>query len=328
MNVFKQLSIVAVTLFMSTMVLADDVTIGYQTGIEPAKIAIADGEYEKATGQKINWRRFDNGAELIRAMASGDVDIGNVGSSIVATAATRNLPIETFLIAAQLGTSEALVVRKDSGIKGAEGWEGKVIAVPFVSTSHYSLLSTLKHWGVDLKKVKIINLRVSEIAAAWTRGDIDAAYVWEPGLGKIKENGNVLATSADVAQWGAPTFDLWISRKAFAEKNPEFLTKFSQVSLAHYQQYQADPVRFIASQSNLDKIAKVTGAKTDDIKSLLGGDTYPLATNQEQLLSGAVSKAIADTALFLKGQGQLDKVLPDYSGFVTGRFISLTGSGS
>lgn len=326
MKVFKQLAVLVAGFLMSAVVLANGVTIGYQTGIEPAKIAIADGEYEKATGVKINWRRFDNGAELIRAMASGDVDIGNVGSSIVATAATRNLPIETFLIAAQLGASEALVVRQDSGINGAEGWAGKIIAVPFVSTSHYSLLSALKHWGVDLSKVKIINLRVSEIAAAWSRGDIDAAYVWEPGLGKIKETGKVIATSADVAQWGAPTFDLWITRKAFAEKNPEFLSKFAQVSLAQYQQYQANPAQFSANQSNLDKIAKVTGAKTEDIKSLLGGDSYPVTANQAQLLASAVSKAIADTALFLKSQGQLDKVLPDYSGFVSGRFISQSGS--
>lgn len=321
MNVLKQLASLAAGFLLSANLLADGVTVGYQTGIEPAKLAIANGDYEKNCGVKINWRRFDNGAELIRAMASGDIDIGNVGSSVIATAATRHLPIETFLIAAQLGASEALVVRKDSGINGAEGWAGKIIAVPFVSTAHYSLLSALKHWGVDLKTVKIINLRVSEIAAAWSRGDIDAAYVWEPGLGKIKQSGQVIATSAELAQWGAPTFDLWITRKDFAAKNPEFLTKFSKVSLNYYQAFYDNPQQFKSNQANLDSIARVTGAQTDDIKTLLGGDTYPLASKQVQLLTEQVSQAIADTALFLKNQGQLDAVLSDYSPFVTSRFI-------
>jgi taurine transport system substrate-binding protein len=326
MTNLKKFALLALVLCLSVAARADGVNIGYQTGVEPAKIAIADADYETATGSKINWRRFDNGAELIRAMASGNIDVGNVGSSVVATAASRHLPIETFLIAAQLGASEALVVRNNSGIKGGEGWAGKTIATPFVSTSHYSLLAALKHWGVDPKSVKIINLRVSEIAAAWRRGDIDAAYVWEPGLGVLKETGIVLATSADIAKWGAPTFDLWITRKDFAEKNPDFLTKFTKITLNHYQRYAANPDVFRANQSNLDKIARVTGAKTADIKTLLGGDDYPLAASQAQLLTGVVSKAIADTAAFLKGQGQLDAVLPDYSAFVTDRFIPASGS--
>jgi taurine transport system substrate-binding protein len=59
-----------------------------------------------------------------------------------------------------------------------------------------------KHWGIDQHQIKIINLRVSEIAAAWQRGDIDVAYVWEPALGKIKASGHTLITSEEVAKWG------------------------------------------------------------------------------------------------------------------------------
>lgn len=298
-----------------------EITIGYQTGIEPSKKALADGEYEKATGAKIAWRKFDNGAELIRAMASGDVDIGNVGSSVVATAASRQLPILTFLVAAELGTSEALVVRNNAGISKPADLVGKTIAVPFVSTSHYSLLAALKHWKVDYTKLKIINLRISEVAAAWSRGDIDAAYVWEPGLGRIKETGKVLGTSADVAKWGAPTYDLWIARKDFAEKNPDFLKKFAKVSLAAYDEYQANPAAFSKDPANLQKIARVTGAKTEDIAILLGGDRYPVAASQSQILGTSVTKAVADTAAFLKAQGKLDTLLPDYSPYVTDRFV-------
>ncbi|MEO3959215.1 taurine ABC transporter substrate-binding protein, partial [Chromobacterium piscinae] len=63
---------------------ADAVTVGYQTGIDPTKVPQADGAYEKATGSRINWRKFDSGADLIAAVASGDVAIGNIGSSPLA----------------------------------------------------------------------------------------------------------------------------------------------------------------------------------------------------------------------------------------------------
>ncbi|HIV72234.1 MAG TPA: taurine ABC transporter substrate-binding protein [Candidatus Aquabacterium excrementipullorum] len=300
---------------------AAEVTVGYQTGVEPAKAALADGLYEKATGAKINWRKFDNGAELVRALASGDVDVANLGSSVVAAAASRKLPVQTFLVAAQLGTSEALVVRNSAGIKKPADLVGKTIAVPFVSTSHYSLLSAFKHWGVDATKVKVINLRISEIAAAWTRGDIHGAYVWEPALGRIKESGTVLATSADVAQWGAPTFDLWVARKPFADKNAAFLRQFAKVSVSAYEAFRANPDGFIGDAANLQKIARVTGAKPEDVKVLLRGDRFPTAAEQRQLLGAPVAKAFADTAAFLKAQGKLDALLPDYSGYVTNTYI-------
>ena len=52
---------------------AEHVTIAYQTTVEPSKVAQADGAYEKTTGQTIDWRKFDTGAEVIAAVASGDV---------------------------------------------------------------------------------------------------------------------------------------------------------------------------------------------------------------------------------------------------------------
>jgi len=313
MNLLSKCILGLQIILCSPSIWAGEVTIGYQTGVEPAKVALADGEYEKATGTKINWRKFDNGAELIRAMASGDVDIGNVGSSIVATAAGRQLPVKTFLVAAELGTSEALIVRNGAGIATPNDLAGKIIAVPFVSTSHYSLLSALKHWGIDTSKVKIINLRISEITAAWKRGDIDAAYVWEPALGKIKETGKLLASSADLAKWGAPTYDLWIVREDFSIKNPDFLRK--------YKDYHANPKAFSADAAHLSKIARVTGAKQEDISVLLAGDSYPVQDKQLKLLNGPVIKAIADTAAFLKSQGKLDLLLPDYKKYVTDSFV-------
>lgn len=196
---------------------ADRLTIGYQTVVEPSKAAQAAGAYDAATGAEVDWRKFDSGAEVIAAVASGALDIGYVGSSPLAAAASRKLPVEAFFVVGLIGSSEALVARDGSGVSGVKDLEGRKVAVPFVSTTHYSLLAALAHEGVDAKKVEILNLRPPEIAAAWARGDIDAAYVWDPALGQIRETGKVILDSAEVADWGAPTFDAWIVRKDYAE---------------------------------------------------------------------------------------------------------------
>ena len=93
---------------------AADLTVAYQTTVDPAKVAQVDGDYEKASKASIDWRKFDNGADVITAVASGDVQIGYLGSSPLAAAATRKLPVETFLIATQIGAGEALVARDSS----------------------------------------------------------------------------------------------------------------------------------------------------------------------------------------------------------------------
>lgn len=144
---------------------AAGLTVGYQTGIDPSKVPQADGQYEKAIGEKIDWRRFNSGPEVVTAIASGDVQIGNLGSSPLAAAASRKLPIVAFIVSAQINSAEALVVRNASGINNPQDLVGKTIATPFVSTSHYSLLGALKHWGLE-GKVKVVNLQPAEIAAA------------------------------------------------------------------------------------------------------------------------------------------------------------------
>ncbi len=64
--------------------------------------------------------------------------------------------------------------------------------MPFISTTHYSLLSALKHWGIKPGQVQIINLQPPAIIAAWQRGDIDGAYVWAPAVNELEKEGKVL----------------------------------------------------------------------------------------------------------------------------------------
>ena len=299
----------------------DTVVIGYQTGVDPTKVAQADGEFEKNSSQSIEWKKFDTGADVVNALASGDVNIGNIGTSPLAAAASRNLPIEVFFIAAKLGGSEALVVSNRSGIKSPQDLKGKTIAVPFVSTAHYSLLSALKHWVIEDSQVKIVNLRPPEISAAWERGDIDAAYVWEPALSKAAETGKVLTDSKQVGEWGAPTYDVWVVRKDFAEKNPEFLKSFIQTSLAKIDEYNQDPKAFESNQAYLAKIAQLTGSEAKDIPLLLSGNIYLNKADQFQNLDQSFAQDIFNTASFLKTQGKVDQVKESYKENTNANFL-------
>lgn len=230
---------------------AVDVTVAYQTSAEPAKVAQADNTFAKESGAKVDWRKFDSGASVVRALASGDVQIGNIGSSPLAVAASQQVPIEVFLLASQLGNSEALVVKKN--ITKPEDLIGKRIAVPFISTTHYSLLAALKHWGIKPGQVQIINLQPPAIIAAWQRGDIDGAYVWAPAVNELEKDGTVLTDSEKVGQWGAPTLDVWVVRKDFAEKHPEVVKAFAKSAIDAQQPYISNPDEWLKQPANLEK---------------------------------------------------------------------------
>ncbi|WP_434663216.1 taurine ABC transporter substrate-binding protein [Aeromonas sp. NJAU223] len=309
----------AASVLLSQSAQAVDVTVAYQTSAEPAKVAQADGTFAKESGAKVEWRKFDSGASVVRALASGDVQIGNIGSSPLAVAASQNVPIKVFLLASKLGDSEALVVKQ--GLANPQDLVGKRIAVPYTSTTHYSLLAALKHWGVDPAKLQIVNLQPPAIIAAWQRGDIDGAYVWAPALNQLSKEGKVLTDSAQVGTWGAPTLDVWVVRKDFAKAHPEVVQAFVSSTLAAQRGYLDNPEGWLARPENLDKLARLSGVPEADIPELVKGNTYLDARAQSAELATLVNQTIVDTARFLEGQGKVARAADDYRQFVTDRFV-------
>ncbi|MBK4769608.1 taurine ABC transporter substrate-binding protein [Pantoea sp. Morm] len=321
MAVTKTISAVAAALALMTFqAQAVNVTVAYQTSAEPAKVAQADNTFAKESGATVDWRKFDSGASVLRALASGDVQIGNIGSSPLAVAATQQLPIEAFLLASQLGNSEALVVKKD--ISSPKDLIGKRIAVPFISTTHYSLLAALKHWGIKPNQVQLVNLQPPAIIAAWQRGDIDGAYVWAPAVNELEKDGKVLTDSSQVGQWGSPTLDVWVVRKDFARQHPEVVTAFARSAIAAQQAYIANPEQWLQQPDNLSKLSRLSGVPESDVPGLVKGNTYLTAQQQLEQLGKPVNKAIVDTAQFLKEQGKVPDAASDYSSFVTTRFVA------
>lgn len=257
MAISSRNTLLAALAFIAFQAQAVNVTVAYQTSAEPAKVAQADNTFAKESGATVDWRKFDSGASIVRALASGDVQIGNLGSSPLAVAASQQVSIEVFLLASKLGNSEALVVKKT--ISKPEDLIGKRIAVPFISTTHYSLLAALKHWGIKPGQVEIVNLQPPAIIAAWQRGDIDGAYVWAPAVNALEKDGKVLTDSEQVGQWGAPTLDVWVVRKDFAEKHPEVVKAFAKSAIDAQQPYIANPDVWLKQPENISKLARLSG---------------------------------------------------------------------
>src|ERR1700712_5625909 len=294
-----------------------EVTIAHQDMLDPYRIVMESGELEKATGYKINWRMFGGGGDVIRAMASGDVQIGEVGSAGVTAAVSQGQDIKLFWILDDIADAEALVVRNGSGINGIKDLKGKKVATPFVSTSHYQLMADIKSEGVDAKGVTVMNMRPPEIAAAWERGDIDAAFIWDPVLSKIKANGKVIATSGSIGKKGYATFDGFVVSSEWAPKTEPFMIAFVKLLAKADAEYRANVAKWTADSPQVKAVAKWTKADPKDVPAAM--QLYRFPTLEEQAsatwLGGGAAKAMSNTAAFLKEQGRIQEAKPDYGSF-------------
>ncbi len=319
------LGIAAAALLGATPVAAQQkqVTFAHQDMLVPLRIVQESGELEKATGYKINWRMFGGGGDVIKAMASGDVQIGEAGSSPITAAVSQGQDIRLFWILDDIADAEALIARNGSGINGIKDLKGKKVATPFVSTAHYQLMAALKLEGVDAKGVNVMNLRPPEIAAAWERGDIDAAFIWDPVLSKIKGNGKAIASSASIGAKGYPTFDGLVVNAKWAAENEAFMVALVKALNKADSQYRANKAKWTADSAEVKAVAKWTKADAKDVPAAMALYKFPTLTEQLSAtwLGGGAAKAMANTAAFLKEQGRIPEVKADYGAFVTTTYV-------
>ena len=304
------------------------VTFAYQDMVIPFRWVQQQGEIEKATGYKINWRQFGGGGDVIRAMASGDVQIGEAGSAPIAAAISQGLDVELFWILEDIGAAEALVVRDGSGITKMSDLKGKKIATPFVSTSHFHLLYAMELAGLKASDVQVLNMRPPEIAAAWARGDIDGAFIWDPALATTKKNGKVLVTSGELCAKGKCTFDGLVVSKKWAKDNGVFMVALVKALAKTDNDYRTNAKAFTTDPAKVAAVAKWSGAKPEDVPATMG--LYAFPTLQQQAsnawlgggAAGGAAKALTETAKFLKEQGRVQDLAKDYSSNVTAEWVN------
>ena len=329
MKPFKQLTqtialiALALTITSGTYAQTKEVTFAHQDMVFPYRTVMESGELEKATGYKINWRMFGGGGDVIKAMASGDVQIGEVGSSPLAAAASQGQDIKLVWILDDIASSDVLIARNGSGITNWKDLKGKKVAVPFVSTAHYSLMVGMKLDGVDAKSVNVMNMRPPEIAAAWERGDIDATFIWDPVLSKIRRTGKAIATSGDVGKKGYPTFDGLVVNAKWAAENKSFIVELVKAISRADADYRTNTAKWTTSSQQVKAVAKWTKADEKDVPEAMAAFVFPDTTAQLSAtwLGGGAAKTLANTSAFLKEQGRLQEVKPDYTAFIDTSYL-------
>ncbi|WBT08796.1 ABC transporter substrate-binding protein [Corynebacterium sp. SCR221107] len=247
---------------------------------------------------KAEWTRYPTGQDIIQGFAANSVDLGNLGSTPTTKTLSDALNLDVFVprVNAVIGETEALVAKNATSVAELKG---KKIAVPFSSTSHYSLLKVLEAAGLDPKTdVTITNISPDKLPAAWASDDIEAAYVWDPTLQVLKENSNVLVTSEQVANDGAPTFNNALVSRAWSKDNSSILDTWLELQDWVTQKAINGDADYVES------VAAASGMKLEDAQRQVKGQKYVPASEQPEQLK-TLGEALHSTAEFLVEQGEI-----------------------
>lgn len=277
------------------------VRIGYQK-IPNGDVVVKDQKILEncLPNATIEWSNFASGGDVVQAFGGKSLNIGLAGSSpsTKALSAPLNLPVSVIWIHDVIGTAESLVVR-DGAATDIKGLKGKTIATPFGSTAHFSLLQAIADAGEDAKDYKLINSEPEQIAPAWGRGDVDAAWIWDPTLSQlVADKGEVVLSSEDTAKAGKPTFDLALASNEFIEKNPKVLAAWGKAQDYAVKQIKDDPKK--AAES----VAVEVGVTTAEAEKQFAGFVFLDASQQvgADYLGGKLGKDLFTTAGFLLSQ--------------------------
>ena len=150
-------------------------------------------------GLTVELTQFNNGGDLMTAMASGDIDIGYAGITPVMSSISQGVPVKV-VSGAQIEGS-AIVAGKNSGINTVADLKGKTVATPGEATIQNMLLtSALTQAGVSTDDVEFTTMKAAQMTDALKAGQVDAMIIWEPYASIAVKNGDgkLVETSGEI----------------------------------------------------------------------------------------------------------------------------------
>lgn len=254
---------------------------------------IADGGFDTATGRSLRWFPHDTDSTLMAALASGRLDVGLVGTGVLAAALARGLDLRVFYTLGASAESEGLVMAADAVFRFAEprSLQSKVIAVPYGSAAHLRLLENLRRWSLSVSSMRIVNLQTSQIAQAWQRKEIDAAVVSEPLLGHLAQRGRLIPLPPTGKQGGTLVY---IAAADFIAQHIVFLSRFVDIMARADAAFADSTGPLDETRAEVRSIAFMTGLTPTEVIASIGRYQPPALPEQvsSRWLGGGAESAL------------------------------------
>jgi taurine transport system substrate-binding protein len=272
-------------------------------------------------GAKLEVQSYQDGPSQIAALLTGSLDIAELGSSAAVSLLSKAAPVKIIMVSDNEIGTEGLVVKASSGISDLAGLKGKTIGVTAGSTSDYALRATLKTAGINASDVKFLTVPPPAMGAAWKRGDIDAAYTWDPFLHQLEaDQGKVLDTIGGLSQRTNGAYSIqnfYMATATYAQQNPEILRAFAAAiskAVDYVQAHKAEVANDFLQELGADSVSAA-------VAQIDGEQFYTVAEQSSPQLMGtraapgAIAGVLQGVWQFNFDSGKVSKA-PDFNAIV------------
>lgn len=199
-------------------------------------VAKDKGLYEQQ-GLDVNIERGQGSGDTVKRVDLGTVDIGLADTGTLVVARSKGAKVKDIAMI-YANSPNGIKTRIDTGIKGPKDLEGRMVGVPAGDAQRVLWPALAKANGVNMDKVRLINIKPGAKAQSLAAKKVDAVFDWVVGeaqywaAGLDKDKLVLIPWS----KFGVNPYGnaLMASEKTIAER-PEMLRRFLKATMEAWQ---------------------------------------------------------------------------------------------
>lgn len=193
------------------------------------------GFFERA-GLNADVQILASGAAITTAVAAKAVDIGISNALPLAAAVERGVPFRYFCSGGLVNLAEfEMCVKPASPITSWKDLVGKTVAVSSLNdVAVVAMRALVDQEGGDSSSVHLVEMPFSQMAAALSRGTVDAGPIAEPALTAAMKSGEVRALNPPIFSPFGPKFMIggWFAGEDWLEANRALARRYADAIYA------------------------------------------------------------------------------------------------
>ncbi len=268
-----------------------DVTL---VGVRDAQISsqqiIADKlGYFKEEGLNVESKLIESGPDIGPMVSGGSAPVSVQTNFMDIILKSNNIDVKIVAPLAQIAGTQAVVGSAKLQLNSAKDLEGKTIGIPNGADVKIAIDNMGKELGVDVSKIKFVNLAPSDAVAALQNGSIDAMAAWEPFITKAIQGGGKFLFSGTKSELPDKKGDVnWMSvhttiqvTDKYLQENPntiKAILRALEKATKYINENRADAIKILAPELHLSE-AELTEIMKRNVYSMDVDDSYVNGSN-------------------------------------------------
>ncbi len=223
---------------------------GIDPPFAPHIVAIQKGWFREAGFNDVKTRTFQSGNLAGEALVAGEIQLWTPGNLPPISMVHNGIPVVVVGTASVNWDVEKLTVRNDANVNTPEDLYRIKIGLFQGSTSSAFLSALAKHYGLDEKRLQVVNLPPPEQLASLVSNNVQALLCWEPWPNRALATGNARVVHSGLTSYFSANNNqrvkvsdgrsLLVVSQEFARRSPNAL-RAATGALLRAQRYVANP---------------------------------------------------------------------------------------